>query len=138
MSDYNNQLIKHLEILIEHGNLNNSIYIFKKGDQLKGFELATKEEPITIDSTETAELRNVLEFYLEIKGMLGINKLSATIKAYRLNKGLTQMELAEKIGKTKQEINRWESGVKPSQEIFDIIMLHLNWELSSSLFYCIV
>lgn len=120
------QIIKQLELLIEYGHIYDMVYLIQKNDKLIGFEFTTENEPTTIRSGEIAEHGTVLDLYVLAKSKLGINNYSAMIKAHRLNLGYTLQELADKIDKTKQELNRWESGVKPSQEIFDVIMMHLN------------
>ncbi|MCM1546209.1 MAG: helix-turn-helix transcriptional regulator [Clostridiales bacterium] len=44
-------------------------------------------------------------------------ELNETIKYYREQKGISQLELAKRIGTSHQNINRWESGeVSPSIE----------------------
>lgn len=119
--------LKQLEFIIENYDLNAEIFIFKDTkNNITGWQLANKEFPDMILENENAEIKHVLEYYLEVKSLTGINQHSAMIRALRLSKGLTQKELADILGVKRQQITKWENGVEPNQDIVEIMLEHFK------------
>lgn len=119
--------LKQLEFIIENYDLNAEIFIFKDNENnITGWQLANKEFPDMMLENENAEIKHVLEYYLEVKALTGVNQHSAMIRALRLSKGLTQKELADILGVKRQQITKWENGVEPNQDIVEIMLEHFN------------
>ena len=62
-----------------------------------------------------------------------LNYISSNLKRIRLERGLTQVELAEKTGIPFQHISRWESGVEPNARNLPQIAEALGTDISELL-----
>jgi DNA-binding XRE family transcriptional regulator len=56
----------------------------------------------------------------------------ALFKALRARLGLTQAELAEKLGVERNTVNRWEMGLLPIQKITELAVKYLELDLKKS------
>ena len=126
MIDFYKQIILHLEVLMQQNDLITDIFIIKKDNKLTGFQFSNNVEKVVLRNGEYIEQGSIIELYLKAKNELGINNRSAMIKALRIVNNLTQNELAKKLGITKQEIYRWENGVKPNEMVYETILKHFE------------
>ena len=53
----------------------------------------------------------------------------AELKALRARLGLTQAELADKLGVERNTVNRWEMGLLPIQKITELAVSYLELDL---------
>jgi len=118
------ELIKHLEIMLEYNAIDMPIIAtYLSNGSLIGFSI---KEPINFDKSEVNIQKGLLELYLEVRSLININQKYNIIKTLRISKRINTTELSKLIGKTKQEVSRWESGVVPGKDLFDVIISHLN------------
>lgn len=125
MKNFYEQIIKHLEILIENGHMQSAVVLFYKDNKFVGFQLDLAKDKKGRPGEEIKE-SIVIELYLDIKEKLGINQKSSMLKALRLNYNLSQQDLGNLIGKSRREIFRWESGVEPREENMELLLKALE------------
>lgn len=118
-----NHIVKYLENMLEYLPLDEKIIATYKNEKLIAF---AHKRPINFDASEKNVEKELLDFYLEVRKILGIKDKCSMIRASRISKGITVNELAKKLDRTKQEVSRWENRVAPRDEIFQVIMMHLQ------------
>lgn len=127
MDDFYLQIVDHLEIAMKSFDLIQNVFIFKnKTNKLIGFEVSEDDEPLTAKSSDSIEIGTIIELYIEAKKNLGFSERKSMLKALRLSNQLTQTDIGRLLGRTKQEINRWENVYDPPVEIIEEITRKLS------------
>lgn len=129
--DYLEMSINQLELVLRAHGPNAEVFILYKDHKIVGWELKSdnKEWPTVVESNETGVVGLAVDLYIDYRTqLLNIPEICSKLRAVRIAKNLEQKEVAELIGKTKQEVHRWENKVVAHDDMInDIIDLILKY-----------